>query len=386
MAEEKEVEMTPEERLTYLRDRGVMVETAEERRIKEIRNIMKEPDDMDVNDTDIMEKQTQKANYEEVSFVHIPTDESIPMKELKFKVNQNDVQNNKGDLLLEYLKPFFSAMSKTVDLSLLKDQATQQFGTEGAPAISQDALKKVAQQGQVESFTLVHPIPSNKFTGVNLYLDEVGMLKRLPRNKRGSDIALQAGFAPAPQFYGDLFIGRIKTKPTIKNINFNIGQDTSPDTEWLKRATMENLEYQTEMNRITGKSDQVQAPIDGQDGIAKLEQGGLYSWTQTDEEIEVVVSVGVPPSMKKEEVDDTSTPSQPPLTIKEVKASGLKVKFGSKKITVIFQGKELLDLKLYASIDSCMGTWTLEYNEKKGTSVVITCEKIDEVSWPRITH
>ena len=146
---------------------------------------------------------------------------------------------------------------------------------------------------------------------------------------------------------------------------------------------MENLEYQTEMNRITGKNDQVQTPIDGEDGIAKLEQGGLYSWTQTDEEIEVVVSVGLPTFMKKK--DDNSS-SQQLLTIKEVKAGGLKVKFSSRKITVMFQGKELLDLKLYTSIDSCMGTWTLEYDEKKGTSVVITCEKIDEVSWPRITE
>jgi len=380
MAEKQGEEMTPEERLTYLRDRGVMVETAEERRIKEIRNIMKEPDEIINDDNNI--QQNQQMNQEEISFVHIPTDDSIPMRELKFKVNSNDVA--KGDLLLDYLKPFFSAMSKKVDLSLLQDQATKQFGTEGAPSVSQEALNKVAQQGQVESFTLVHPIPSNKFTGVNLYLDEVGMLKRLPRNKRGSDIALQAGFNPAPQFYGDLFIGRVKTKPTIKNANFNLGQDTSPDAEWLKRATMENLEYQTEMNRITGKNDQVQASIDGEDGIAKLEQGGLYSWTQTDEEIEVIVSVGIPSSMKEE--NDTATSSQQPLTIKEVKAGGLKVKFLSRKITVMFQGKELLDMKLYASIDSCMGTWTLEYDEKKGTSVVITCEKIDEVSWPRITE
>lgn len=36
------------------------------------------------------------------------------------------------------------------------------------------------------------------------------MLKRLPLNKRASDYALRAGFNPPPQFYGDVFMGRVK--------------------------------------------------------------------------------------------------------------------------------------------------------------------------------
>ena len=175
-----------------------MVETAEERRIKEIRNIMKE-EDVDVVDGE---------KYRSFSFVHVPHDESLPMKELNMKVLPSQV--GKGDVLIEELKPFFSALSKKVDMSLFKDQATKHFGSGDAPVqVSEDSLQSVANQGQVESFCLVQPIPSNKFTSVNFYLDEVGLLKRLPLNKRAADIAVKAGFNPAPKFYGDIFIGRL---------------------------------------------------------------------------------------------------------------------------------------------------------------------------------
>jgi hypothetical protein len=131
------------------------------------------------------------------------------MKQLTTKVRKSQI--GKGDVLMEELKPLFSALSNNLDLNLL--QKTHHFGSgnDGSPGtVSQDALKAVAEQGQVESFCLVQPMPSNKFTSVNIYLDEVGLLKRLPLNKRAGAMALKAGFNPAPKFYGDVFIGRLK--------------------------------------------------------------------------------------------------------------------------------------------------------------------------------
>ena len=146
--------------------------------------------------------------YEDLSFVHVPHDESLPLKELTIKVPQNRL--GKGDLLIEELKPYFSALSRKVDMSLFHNQATTTLGSSGDDVqVSEEALQKVAEQGQVEVFSLVHPMPSNKFQSVNIYLDEVGMLKRLPLNKRAADFAFRAGFNPAPKFYGDIFLGRI---------------------------------------------------------------------------------------------------------------------------------------------------------------------------------
>jgi len=308
--------------------------------------------------------------YEDLLFVHVPHNESLPMKELKMKVTKNRVGKT-GDQLIDELKPFFKALSKKVDIKLFQDQATKTLGSsnDGDIQVSQETLQKVAEQGQVETFCLVHPMPSNKFQSVNIYLDEVGMLKRLPMNKRAADFALRAGFNPPPKFYGDVFLGRLETKPTLKNVNFKLESDTSPHAEWMKNATMENLEYQTQMNKITGQTDQLQPSADGENGIAKTEEDGLYSWTQTDEEIEIVVPIG--------------SGGEKPLTSKEIKARGLKVKFFPRKLTVSFQNQELLNLNLYDSVDPDGSTWTLDVGGAR-SSLIITCEKNDEMSWPRI--
>lgn len=321
---------------------------------------------MNEKDVDVVDGE----EFEDLFFVHVPHDESLPLKELTMKVPKNRTGTN-GDVLVDELKPFFKALSKKVDMSLFQDQATKTLGSSNDDIqVSQETLQKVAEQGQVETFCLVHPMPSNKFQSVNIYLDEVGMLKRLPLNKRAANFGLRAGFNPPPKFYGDIFLGRVATKPALKNVNFKLGIDTSSDAEWIQNATMENLEYQTEMNKVTGQGNQLQPSADGENGVAKFEQDGLYSWTQTDEEIEITLPIG--------------SEGGKPLSSKEVKGRGLKVKYFPRKLTVSFDKKELLCLNLYASVDPDGCTWTLDTGNST-TSLVITCEKNDAISWPRIS-
>mmetsp|Transcript_15647 Transcript_15647/g.21422 ORF Transcript_15647/g.21422 Transcript_15647/m.21422 type:complete len:361 (-) Transcript_15647:299-1381(-) len=355
--DDKSEDMTPEERLAWLRERGVQIETSEERHEK-ITTSTNEGDDIDTND-----------DYEEIAYVCIPHDDSKPMQQLSFRLPKKSL--GKGDALSNHLKPCFgSSNGKDVDLSLLQDQATKQFGSSQTPTISQETLKSVAAQGSVETFALVHPVPSNKFVGVNVYLDEVGALKRLPLNKRASDLSVGAGFTPPPKFYGDVFLGRVSNKPVLKNISFHLGADTSPDAKWLKSAMMENLEYQTEMNAITGKKNELQPSNVGEDGIAKNE--GFYSWTQTDEEVEVVVPV--------KSNDDGSDGGG------GVSSKNVKVTFRPKTLKVCFGGKDILSLDFFARVDPDGCTWTLDKSGNgDGAKVVITCEKSDEVSWPRLT-
>lgn len=188
-----------------------MVETAEDRRRQQIKDIMNETD-VDPIDGSV---------YEDLKFVHVPHDETLPIKELSMKVPQTPsrLSAQSGDLLLDELKPFFSALAKAnkVDMNLFRDQATKTFGSgdESSSTVSEETLQKVAEQGQVETFPLVHATESNAFNAVNIYLDEVGLLKRLPLNKRAADLAAKAGFNPPPQFYGDVFLGRVKVSTTI---------------------------------------------------------------------------------------------------------------------------------------------------------------------------
>jgi len=150
----------------------------------------------------------------------------------------------------------------------------------------------------------------------------------------------------------------------LKNVDFKLDEDTNPNATWLQNAVLENLEHQTAMDKITGKKNVSNNPNAGEEGISKEEAG--YSWTQTTEEVELVI----PLTSEK-------------LTSKEVKANKLKVQYFTKKVIVEYDGKELLKLALYATVDVDGCTWTLDSSDK-GTSVVVTCEKMKGVSWPRI--
>ena len=149
------------------------------------------------------------------------------MRELTFRI-QKKQSNNNSDQLMVHLKRMFASKKgdNDIDMDLFQSQANHHHlsSSSSTPAVSTDALKAVAQQGSVESFSLVHSVPSNHFTSINIYLDEVGMLKRLPINKRVGQYASRAGFHPAPTFYGDVFIGRVKvrTHTHTNTIQYNI--------------------------------------------------------------------------------------------------------------------------------------------------------------------
>lgn len=130
---------------------------------------------------------------------------------------------------------------------------------------------------------------------------------------------------------------------------------------------MENLEYQAAMNKISGTT-QLQPNADGENGVAKEEVG--YSWTQTDEEVEIVV-----PLQSKD---------GQAVTLADAKAGDLKVKFLTRKLRIQFRGEELLSLDFFDSIDPEGSTWTLDSGNKH-VLLIVTCEKADAMSWPRIS-
>lgn len=322
-----------------------MIETPEERRAKQVADALREADQIDPS--------TLRETMTPITYVLIPADTSQPLQEFSF----TPTAFKSGDTLAVHLKSAFSGDGKGVDLTLL--QVPTQLGSgDGPTTVSQSALEKVAKQGSVETFSLVHPTPSNKFTGVNIYLDEVGMLKRLPLNTRASDLAARAGFHPPPQFYGDVFVGRIQNKPYLQNVSFRLGVDTALDAPWLQRATAENLEYQQELNRITGRNE-TQPKIAGGDGHAKEENG--YSWTQTEEELEVVVPL------------DASVVSRE-----------VQVKFRPQSVQIVCRKDLVASVDLFERVDPDDCTWTLD---KKGglQTLIITMGKQVPALWPRIT-
>ena len=353
---------TEEERLEWLRQRGVLIETAEERRA--------------LREATSAATATSSAETQIISYVLVPWDTSKPLQQCHATIDLDKSE----DQLPRVLQSLFAwshpqqsgheAEAEADYLQLWKlqsqspTQSTQQLliGSDNAPIqVSDQALRAVAQQGCCETFRLVPPMKSNNFRAVNIYLDEIGMLKRLPLNSRAAEYAIRAGFNPPPKFYGDVVLGRVAHTPLqfVRNVNFHLGEDTDYNNKaWLHTATMENLEYQMSTNKLRGAG---QAPTAvGEDGIAKEE--GLYSWTQTPDDLEIVIPV--------------STTS----------SKDVKVSFHPRRIIVYVRGDDdVLSIELYAPIDTDGCTWTLDKGSND-SKLVLSCEKMDGgLSWPRIT-
>lgn len=347
-------DMTPEEREEWLRSRGVVIETPADRQAGR-ENPSKS----------VLEQLIGGLDFSHddgcIPFVYCPQDDSKPFQTLYLPASV--AETIPGDALPEYVKPFFASDKKSIDASLLKDQATKHFAggdlKQLADAkISPAAMNAVAAQGSVETFPLVHPADTNHFQGVYIYLDEVGMLKKLPHNARASAIAEACGYNPPPNFYGDVFIGRVQTKPRITNIGFVAGVDTDRGAEWMQRAISENLAWQQELNRVTGKSGQLQPSHIGTEGKAAVEE--KFQWTQDDDELEITV------------MNDNSW-----------EKSSLKISFLPRSIKIKHAGEDHLAISLYSSIDVDGCTWTIDGGKK----LVITCEKTNSGEmWPRIQN
>lgn len=372
-----------EDRLNFLKDRGVEISTFEEREADRKANatgvapIFKQLSKLGLKDSD---NDDNGDDEDGIKFVLIPHDESKAMRTVTLPASFLKDGDHRGDVIPTFVKPYFGADKRRVDANLLQSQAAKQFSSGGSISgkdgkqvdlsnISASAMNAVAAEGSVETFCLTHPADTNDYTGVYIYLDEVGMLKKLPLNKRAGAIGGACGYHPAPIFYGDIFVGRTKTRPKMVNVDFEAGIDTNGNAEWMRRAVSENLAWQQAMNEATGKSssqlEQMKQPAHaGTDGSVAQESN--FSWTQDEEEIELTVPMPIG--------DDTTTTA---VNKKEV-----KVVYNPKVVTVSYKGEQVVRLALFESVDVDGCTWTLN-NDK--TKLIITCEKADSGKiWPRI--
>jgi len=363
--DENKEEESDEDRLNWLKDRGVEISTPQER---EVARKASATSVAPIFQQLSLSESNNDGKDGELQFVWIPHDESKAMRTVTCPASF--LEDHRGDAIPDFVKPYFGANSRSIDAGLLQAQASKQFatgqeikGSDGKPVdmsrISTSAMNAVAAEGSVETFCLTHPADTNDYTGVYVYLDEVGMLKKLPVNKRAGAIGGACGYHPTPIFYGDVFVGRTRTRPRMANANFVAGIDTAGNAEWMRRAVSENLAWQQALNEATGKSSKMEQPAHaGTDGSVAHESN--FSWTQDEEEIEVTVPICADGVHKKE----------------------LKVVYKPRIVTVSYQGETIVRLDLFESVDVDGCAWTLN-NDK--TKAIITCEKADPGKiWPRI--
>ena len=390
---EDENNLTPEEREQWLKDHGIQVETPSDRRQAESilsgcgttkerpPSIVDQVQNLSISSSDNVE--------EGIRFVYIPHDTSKPLSTLTLPKRLVDALGPSGDIIPTYVKSFF-ADGLEIDDSLFNEQlskqnlmggdldkfasaATDNKTTPSMDKLTSTALKSVTTSGSVETFPLVRPSSTNNNQGVYIYLDEVGLLKKLRNNTRASALAQQCGYHPAPNFYGDVFVARVSSKNYLHNIDIKKEEVTDKTQEWMLRAPQENIAWQQALNEATGRQGEIQQNHAGTEGVAVQVEGFdeddkcSYSWLQNEEEVEITISL-------TKKINDEGG------TNKKVNKSLIKVSFLAQKITVKYGGESILEVIPYSKLDVDGSTWTLD-----NANLVITCEKASEGEiWPRL--
>eukprot|EP01035_Chromulina_nebulosa_P026119 gene26119-34152_t len=254
-----------EERIKWLRQRGVQIELPEERKQQAAST----------------ESNPAKV-HRTVKVVKIPADECKEYEEINLPI-PDDV-NASGDLLLKLLAIYFKGSSYQFDMKALHETASKQFANNSDFPVSEETVKKMSELGSVEAFSLSHfhsdATVQDWDKKVSLYLDEAGQLKNLPPNKRAASLAAMCGFDNVP-LVGDMFVGRVlrQSGDRLLNVDFNLSEMVS-EAAWLQGLKSRNYQHGVATNKVamadTGPEFQEK----------DLSDKG-YKWSESDESMEV---------------------------------------------------------------------------------------------------
>lgn len=173
-------------------------------------------------------------------------------------------------------------------------------------------------------------------------------------------MAQTCGFHDVP-FFGDLYVGRLAGK---ENVDFGLGELAS-DATWMAGAVAANLEHSHAMEKFNSEMGGMNGMvgIDTEKGPARTEDDGTkgYSWEQSDEDIDVEVSL--PPGLTKKHLTIKILPRLVSVTWPDVGVA----KAGE------------VALKLFDAVRPDESTWTMD-----GQKVVLSMEKSEEGQWPML--
>jgi hypothetical protein len=351
--EEEDAEESQEDRIEWLRQRGVLIDIPNEKKTKK-------------------HSSSAAPQIVDVTVVKIPFNELLPYEEVTVSVDLS----LPGDQLITALAHYFSSAGSEIDKALLKETAQKQFGTADI-AISEKTIESLASKGSVEVFHLAQACEANKFTAISFYLDEAGALKCLPFNSRASSIASQCGFKGV-NLCGDMFIGRTRLSPSggVKNESI-FANEIESSADWMRNAERNNYQVGVANNRVVMENQTAAAALEeagmnaanirsvdslticgSAAGIEK--EGKGFKWSQTDSTVDVSV---------------TLPQGQGPKTI--------AVKFSKTSVTVTNKAAPstvYLSLNLTNNISSSESTWAC--SSKDGNYILdITMEKSVEGFW-----
>lgn len=267
----------------------------------------------------------------EFTYVRIPADNSEPFEEL------TGTAAEPGDVMAQKIcKEHFSKNGGIKDTNVLRAQ----YGDVVDEKLG--ALERVAAEGSVETFALVRPSKETQpiaNCGTYIYLDELGVLKGLPKNARASEIARGCGLEVESPFLGDVYVGRVNIEASPVRVESVRATDLNAGSKFMSNAPSENYKTQQAMFEYEKVAKAKQVGAKSPEEQARIDEARGWRWAQTAEDVEI--SVTVP---------------------NETKANDVTVKFGGQSLRVTFKSKPtepIAEFKLFAAIrvDEC--TWTM---------------------------
>jgi hypothetical protein len=210
---------------------------------------------------------------------------------------------------------------------------------------------------------------------VNLYVDEIGQLKTLPRNSRASNLASLCGYVDVP-LVGDIYVGRVymvsesaSFGSIVHNESFPLS-DLSSDSSWIKGAHAENYERGIQTNQVSMHDDK--AALAEQHAKEKEVTGsgsasGAYKWSETTENVEINYTFD-----------------------KKISAKELKVVIKSNSVTV--SNKSDVSLVYFAVPELFKGirvddsSWSISaVNGGSCARIDVTLDKVSPQFWGKLT-
>lgn len=310
-----------EERLEYLRSRGVEID------------LVRDMSSSSKQERPEVEKSDENAKY--FQYVYVPSDIDKPIT-----VERCLRDFREGDSLKEWLRPRF-ADAAPIDSETAERETRAQLenmvATSGFTAPSTSTIQKVAaESGSVEAY----PLARGEDEYVHLYIDEVGTLRQRPRNARAEKLASTVGLSGL-RIHGDAYVGR--TMPTapfgVENLDF-VMQDMEPTSAWIKEARRSHSSQYEAMPNTDLKSGST----------------SQYDWSQTQEDVEVSIACDKPIDKKKVKVDYG--------------------KAGSSLFVDVDGDKNVAIPRLFDRISIDDSSWTIDQQR-----LVISMEKVEHRVW-----
>lgn len=168
-------------------------------------------------------------------FVYIPVDLSEPLQQWELEMPEG----KEVECLIDRLKEHFASRGpRKTEEQIRAQQADLLSRLPEGSNIDPRVLDVATSLNMVENISLLSNARDNGFVGVNMYVDDEGAIRGLPRNVRASEIAHCCG--KPLDVKGDAFLARVMDNgDDFERLDLELGE-VSSGAAWVQQARQQN--------------------------------------------------------------------------------------------------------------------------------------------------